>query len=207
MAEKSFNRVGVNDALDVLPNVVPDTVMLLKLPADLAVQQRLIGHQVGFVVNILVQGLADVDIRQLPATDSVNLPAALHHSDDRRFIAHLLVHRATRPDVRLIGLYNSGKKLFFLLLEKLSDLLCHAPSSLIRYAKLTLKLHRRNTVAGISEKEDGEEPTFEGRIRFVENRATKRMNLVAAVLADVAFAVLQPVEPGFFLTPAIGADF
>ena len=205
MAKEPFYGVGVNDTLDVLPDVVSDSVMLLELPADLSVQQRLIGHQVGFRVNVLSQSLAEADTCQLPTADSVNLSTTLHQSDDRRLVTHLLIHRAACAYVRFISFYHSGKHLLLLCLKQFSDLLCHAPSRLVGNSKLAFKLLCRNSVAGIGKEENSEEPAFEGCIRLVEDRAAHWMNLITAVLADVALAVLQPMEAGVFL--AMGAGF
>ena len=84
--------------------------------------------------------------------------------------------------------------------------MAHAPSALVRDAQLPLNLRGRNAMPRAGHEVHREKPFGQIGPRLMEDRASGRINVMAAPLADVGPAFGEGME--FRISPATGAgDF
>ena len=80
-----------------------------------------------------------------------------------------------------------------------ADEIGHAPSRLIRHAKLALQFLRGNAVAGSGEQVDGVKPELQRRATVLERCSDRGVKVIAAPLAGIGALGLYPVPVGLTL--------
>src|SRR5207244_4337503 len=83
-----------------------------------------------------------------------------------------------------------------------TDQVKHAPSGFVGHAKLTLQLFRGNPATSACDEVYRVEPQMQGRGRFVEDRSSRRMQVIAASGARPRLAGLfcfVPFEHAFLI--------
>lgn len=101
-----------------------------------------------------------------------------------------LAHSAV---VGLINLDRATERLVFL--KQFPDLREHAPCRLVRDASFALDLLCGNAATGRSHQVYGVEPELQGRGRFMEDRSSRRVFVMAAIIARVRWTASIAMMP------------
>ena len=205
LAPKPFDGVGVDFAAHVFFLPVVHLAMLVAPLRSVAIDRQFIRVERGGNVHVAGDVCKDVIGRHSVHHFGDDLAAPLYNADDRSFASGpaSAFAGARAADVGFIRLDNACELWRFAVCHQLADLVIHPPRGLVGDAKLALQFLRSDTVLAGRHQEDGKEPRGKRRGRLVEDRASGRVNLLAAICARIA-APSGDVMPRAFL-PAVFA--
>src|SRR5579859_533550 len=177
----------MNHAVNILPPLVLDGLMLCQLPALLErerIGRKLIGHNhfhiVGdIVVNDVLQGLC----LRVGSVEKPEIAAALTDANDDflpNSAAPKPVTNLFSANIRLIHFHDAAKMRLQSLFHSLADAMAEIPSGLVRYAKSALHLIGGDALAGLAHEIRGKEPFPERQVRVIEDGSRAYGELVAA---------------------------
>src|SRR5260221_182013 len=124
------------------------------------------------------------------------LPAALNHSEHRRFIGGTTPARTVMnftAKIRLVN-FHFAVKLCEVLTQHRTNLLAHSPSGLISNTRFALNLLGRNPAACLRHEINHIEPNGEGRRGLVEDRTSGGRELPATVITAIYLALGNAVK-------------
>src|SRR5258706_3146967 len=124
------------------------------------------------------------------------LPAALNHSEHRRFIGGTAPARTVMnftAKVRLVN-FHFAVKLSEVFTQHGTNLLAHSPSGLIRNASCALNLLGRNPAACLRHEINHIEPNGEGSWGLVEDRTSGGRELPATVITAINLTLGNAVK-------------
>ena len=122
---------------------------------------------------------------------------ALNHANDGSLVRSATpLALALAAVVRLIHFHSaikSANRSRLFVIQHCANLFEHAPRRLVRHSRFTLNLLRGNSATRRSHQVDRIEPSRERSWRFMEDRSSGRVNMMAAMIARVRGAALHAV--------------
>ena len=182
-------NVLVRNSNDVLPIGMIATNMTESVVFKRIVDRVFVGIDDGLALNVLSdQGHYR---RTLDIGDrfDANLTFALCNTDHRDFMrtfsrSTLVVSTPFTTNVRFVD-FNFVLEHTFVLIKKCANLLKHTPSCFISYASSALKFFSRKAGSGSCHLSHSIKPYLERRSSLVENRSSKRINLMSTKIAFI----------------------
>ncbi len=199
LTPKAFDGICVNHPIDVLLHAVIDGAMkIAHLEETALVALPLVRVDGRLRFNVVADERKDG--MNVAASECLRADTALtlNRSNNGRFIVSAEVAGLLAADKRLIDFHGVLKRGFGLF-KQLANLAGHAPRCFVGDARLPLNLHSGNAVLRMSEKEDSEEPCFQGRLGLMKDRARKNMKLERAELASPALPACDTVKVGLLM--------
>lgn len=201
-APESFNGVRVNVANYIDLFAVVDALVFVSTVhiADPVVSVQFIGEHGALRQNVFLNHTKESGAFDIACDQSLNSTFALDDSDNRSF--HLIAsHRASGATFALaahIGFINldafaSAADRTVVIGEHGANLFEHSPCSFVGYARLAFNLFRRYAATGSRHEVHRVEPGRQRSGRFVENRPSGRMNVIAAMIAAVRWTAHNAV--------------
>jgi hypothetical protein len=139
---------------------------------------------------------------KLIETEGNNVPAPLNHAEHNRLVVRL-IRRINATDECFVGLHRlagtAKREVAIDIAHVQPDQVTHAPRRLVRHAKLPLNLFRRHAISRLAEQKHDVEPVTQAGACLFEGCPGGRVNLIAAMLAGKAAALLDPVISRLFL--------
>jgi hypothetical protein len=193
---KALHGVGMNVSAHVDPLVVLNPAVLVAVfrVANAVINVPLVSKYRAFWHNVFTDNRQQGTTLNVVRSESADTALAFHDSEDRSLrIFDLsarveLSHAAEISLVHLDALAFAAQRWGFLIVEHGANLLEHAPGCFVGNASLPLNLFCRNAATGLRHEVDGIEPSGERSRRFVEDRASSRVNVMAAMVARVGGA-------------------
>jgi len=188
LAPKAFDGVGVDIATDVFFAPVVDLAVLVTEFRGVAIDVELIRTEHRSAIYVAGNVGEDIGSRHPIYNFGNHLTVTLDNADNRSFASGPAPALAgTFPaDVSLIRFHNAHELRWLAVYHEFADLMGHAPRRLVRDTKLALKLFSGHAILAARHEENGKEPTLEAGSRFVEDRASGRVNLMPAPLTRIA---------------------
>jgi hypothetical protein len=194
-----FEVVNVGIAPDVFPQPVGNSGVLVALGRKIAVGHEFIRMNLRTLLDVCFNDGLQCGAFNIGNNFGHHVTIALKHSHDDRFAESSAATWAGTPpaDNRLIDFHNTRQRpLAVNVLHVLADIVTHAPSRLVSYAKLPLQFFRGNTVARRSEEINCEEPELQRRAAVFKGRARCGVKMMPAPLASVSTLSLKPRPVG-----------
>jgi len=198
-------RMNVASYIDFLAVTNAPMVVVILRAAEAVVNRVVIRkHKVRGQDVFFNQSLHSVFLN-IGSHEGANAPLALNDSDYRRFSflvrsASAALHSLLAPEVHFVNFYGllaSAKfRRIFGFVQHGANLLKHAPRGLVSYARLALNLFRGDAATGLGHEVDSIEPSGERSGRLVEDRASGRVNVMAATVARVGRATRNAMMLG-----------
>lgn len=195
---KAVNGVGVAATAHVLFAPVVHLLVFVTERADVVVSRVFVGMQ----GCTRFHGIADMadDVRGVHGSYNLrgDTAPAIYDANYGSL--------ASRTPPALAGAFTANvgfirlafaKEFGRLFIHQFADFMGHAPSRLIGHAKLPLQFLRRNPVPAGGHQEDGKEPRNEACSRFVEDGASRRINLETAPRTAVGTTFLNRIKAVF----------
>ena len=105
--------------------------------------------------------------------------------------------------IGVIDFHDAAQRLAVVpLAHRLHEFVLQHPSRVVAHPQLALEVHRRDAVLGLAEQVDGQEPSGQGQLGVVEQRAGGERGLM---LATDAREDLAPAELAALVVAAVGA--
>ena len=200
LAPKALNGIEMNVAASVFFKGMVDTIMVVAHRTDPVIGVVLVSHDIGADFDAVSHNRKDGGGFGISNYFGLDLPLPFYHAKNWGF-----VFRSTAPFAMFssahVGFvkFNRVGKLLSRLAEKLSDLFGHAPSRFVGDSELAFQLLGGHPILGVGKKIYSIEPAFKRGLGFVKDGIRKRVKLVSAILAGIAFAARDAVEPSLLM--------
>lgn len=188
LAPKAFDGIRVNVTVDVFFAPVVDLAVLVPEFRGVPINRKFVAVENGSPIHVAGNVSEDIGSRDRINDLGNNLAVPLNDANNRSLArrATATLAGASAADVGFIGLHNARQLRRLAVCHEFTDLMRHTPRRLIRDAKLALKLFSGHAVLAGAHQEDGKEPRLKARSGFVEDRASRGINLMPAPLAGIA---------------------
>ena len=199
LAPKSFNRVSMNIASDILSFRVSNGIVLIANLFHGFIDTGLIRKQGGTDLDIFSDQGNDIGKPHFSNRFGNKPPLTLNNTNNGSLVfkSPIDLPFCDTSHIGFVSFNNVGKFLAGFCEQK-ANLLCHTPGGFVGYAKRPFKLHRRHSVPGIGKQEDRVGLVFKRGVRLVEDRASQLMKLVPAILARLTLPIADLIESRIF---------
>lgn len=187
---KAFKPVHMRTALHVLAVAVANDLVSVAFRLKKFVGRKLIGMNRGALLDVLLNNRIQAGLGTVGNDLGDDLATTFEHSENNclplRPTASTCVAGLATANVGFVDL-NLAKegKLPIYLGNVLTNLMAHAPRTLVRHAKLAFQFLGRNAMAGSSEKIDGIEPKLQGGAAILKGSANRGVKMMSAPLAGI----------------------
>jgi len=194
-APESFHgiRVDIADDIDLLIMLNPTVPVSRAHVAHSVVHVPLIGEHGRFRHDVFLDNRKQGRTLNVLSCESLDPALTLRDAEDRSFGLHL-PSASLLADTSEVGLIHLHARTAFpakrpgIIGQHRANLFEHAPRGFICHSGFALNLLGRNSAARRSHQVDRIEPSGQRRRRLVEDRASSRVNMVAALVARIGWA-------------------
>ena len=197
-APEAFDGVRVDFAhhVDFFTVINPAMVVLVDMPIHHIVRRKVVGKDCALGEDMLFHQAKHRRAFYVGSDNGSDAALAFHHADDRSFfVLKVATHRASdrafapSPYVHLVHL-NTGtilpaQRRSLLIVQHRANLSEHAPRGFVGDSRLALNLFRGDTATGLRHEVDRIEPSGQRSGRFMKDRVSGRVNVMAAVVTRI----------------------
>lgn len=191
-------RMNVTSDIDFFAVANPPMIVVFPVLVQAVIGTVVIGENEIRWQNVLPNQAVQGFLLHIGSHECADAASPLNESDNGsfRFLIQSgcasLMAALTATEIRLIDFYGllapAQLRRVLRFIQHGANLLKHAPRRLVRHARLALNLLRGDAATSRSHQVDGIEPSAERSGRFVEDRASGGVNVVAATVARVGRA-------------------